>query len=489
MADKLKQLYNIVVLKCEVTDARVSVQFTLQAKLDGALTDLHTWSSTLGELGLQYDCRSGIDARLPQTLVADVNLWMRQNAADTQPLWIHLVKPYGALRLMPWERAFGLDFPHAILMLPDFIFPPPRESAATLDIALCASAPLDTEEHWLRNALVPAIARILEAQVRSTRVHVFTDAVLQPVVRDAFTVAGTLDSRIIVYDGEFAAPYAATDPTSRLMDSAGQLRSPWLLWMRAALKQQSIDVAHFVGHGYLTRDRGALLLAQSPLERTDEYLAGPVGSIELSTFLTQIGAWGTVFTAVLQNNSEPGLRALADEIAQCRPGPLLMHVVQHDREQIMLPAAYRVLFDTTPASMPRSPSLFLYCQPYRVQGSEPGQYEVGASTRSRGHLRMDSPVARSAHQSRVAEAVNALPSALDRVFDGGAPVKSWVAATERVAEQAQLRIQTSSRDDADDEWTQNFRDVATMSVLDSLRESVAEYAAEDVGRESPGGAA
>ncbi len=486
MAELLKREYNLVVLKVEMRSVRPEVLFTLQAKVDGTMTDVRIWLSTISVLGLTRDPTSTRAApatgALPADLIGEIGQWMQDNIHDGQPLWVHLVKPYGALRFMPWERAFGPGFGHAILMLPDFLFPPPRESSDVLDVALCATAPLNVEEGFVREALHDAIGGIMKAAVRRTEVHVFTDTTLYNEVRAASTLVSDSNVRLTLYDPVDAAPYTLADISSRLVDRTGQLRSPWLLWMRNALVKHSVDVVHMIGHGYLMRDRGALLMAQSPLERTGDHRAGPVSAIELLNFMTQVGAWGTVLTGVRDNFSSMGLRALADEIGQSRPGPLLMHSLDRDPRQALLAPAYRLLFDTAPSGMPVSDALFVYCQPYRVGNDSGDPFEVGMQGAERKHLTLESPVSRNYAQSAAAEEASRSPSALDAIILRAGPVKPWVAATERVAEQVQLRLQKNARDD-DDDPVQSVRRHASITMLDSLRESVAAFADEDAAAE------
>ena len=60
--------------------------------------------------------------------------------------------------------------------------------------------------------------------------------------------------------------------------------------MRWAVKP--LDFVHFVGHGYLSGDRGAIAVATSPTVNTDQQWSRFIGSVELNTFLSQVGAWG-----------------------------------------------------------------------------------------------------------------------------------------------------------------------------------------------------
>ena len=299
--------------------------------MEGRLTDVQTWNTSPASLGLTppFNNRDllyrGPAFRLPPEIGSTLGHWFALETDGTRPLWVHLVKPYGALRLVPWEQLL-VEAVHApILMLPDFIFPPPLEAKDSLDVAVCGSAPLGHEEHSIVRALAQSVGAIARAAPRRLRINVFTDRdIAGRLPGEPAWPTATSEVEIIVHDAAGAEKYAYEDQSSRLLDKTGALRSPWLLWMRDALKTRPVDVVHFVCHGYLARDRGALLFAQSPAERTERFLAGPVSAPELQTFLTQIGAWSTVLTGVADNYSDPGLRALADDIAQSRPGPLMI---------------------------------------------------------------------------------------------------------------------------------------------------------------------
>ncbi len=453
MAEQLKRDYDIVVLKVELLDTRPNVRFTLQAKIDGVLTDVGLWKSDTSDMGLstrergQRATYQDVTGNLPHDLIAFLEDWIGANTSGDRPLWVHLVKPYGVLRFV------------------------------------------DHEERWVHQAMRDVSHRILDASARRTRLHIFADSAVAPALSDQYKSEGRLDVDVFVYGHEKAVPYLEADPSSRLVDQTGQLRSPWLLWMRDALRGRSIDVMHFVCHGYLTRDRGALLFAQSPMERTDRYLAGPVGQTELATFLTQLGAWSTAFTSVWDDNSEPGLRALADDIAQSRPGPLLMHTVRHDPPAGAVTDAYRFLYGIEPMDAPKSSSLFMYCQPYRVRTKDAAA-ELGRLRRVGDHTGV-----RNAQQQDAVERVAFESSPLDPIFEKEETVLPWVASTERFAEQVQLRLQQSARDqdEAEPDDSRELRHQVTLDTLDKLRAAVARMAsaesagsASDEGQETAG---
>jgi hypothetical protein len=508
MAEALKRTYDVVALKVEVEDAgasdgRMDVTFTLQGKVEGQLRDLGRWPVPdavhgLTELLSRGRSRDLGDPQLDPGLIADLRAALERFVEGRRPLWVHLVKPYGALRFVPWERVLGPALGVPILMLPDFIFPRPREAVASLDVALCASAPLGWEEHSVRQALLVTAQAILRGSQRRTRLQVFADAMLGPTLKAEWG-SEIANGSILLHEPQDAAEFVQDDPGSRLLDSAGVLRSPWLLWMRRALRERAVDVVHFCCHGHLSRGRGAMLFAQSPLDRSDTYLAGPVGALELQTFLTQVGAWSSAFESLPDNHSEPGLRGLADETAQARPGPMLMHNLRRDPAGMALADAYRFVYAPAPGFPPLSDALFLYCQPYLSLDAVVAPAPAPAPRRTRGRGGSPQPTApaavpvprsapaalpeviRNAMQGQqVAAAARASP--VDALFKGTENAQPWVATTERFAENLQLRYQELARDELLPEDIARHHSGIVTDTLESLRAAVAELAQRRGGR-------
>lgn len=440
----LKERYDLLVLKVELQDRAgpasdgIDARFTLEGKVEGrlaTLADLTQPGAVTGLVDVVASRNPNPEVGLSTDFLSRLGQAVAHFGDGVRPLWVHLVKPYGALRLVAWERLLVAVVNLPVLMLPDFIFPRPREAAATLEVALCGSAPLGHEAHSVRQALVMAVDAILHGSARRTRVQLFTDANLVADLRATFQTQMAF-GQVLVHDTQDAAPFVQEDASSRLLDQAGVLRSPWLLWMRQALHERAVDVVHFCCHARLTRGRGSLLFAQSPLDRSDDYLAGPVGMTELQTFLTQVGAWSSAFTSLPDNFSEVGLRALADETAQNRPGPMLMQNMQLDPTGHALAQAYGFIYAEQPGPPPLSPALFLYCQPYLA---------TAPVARQRGAAALPE-VTRNPMQARQADAA-ALPSAVDVLFAGQNNASPWVAASERFADSVQLRYQELARDE------------------------------------------
>jgi hypothetical protein len=431
---------------------------------------LGRWRFPASDMGLPQKIErsmalyQGYPFQIPDALLAPLRGWVDRQPRD-RPLWLHLVKPYGYLGLVPWEQLLQPQLGRPVLRLPDFLARPPRETASTLDVILCGSAPISEQSFGLVDRLVRMADRILEAvRPRQATLHVFTDREIHDTLRQAWESRGLLGDRVRLHSPESAEPYAIPDPTSRVTDPGGHLESPWLLWMRDSLGGRSVDVVHFLCHGYLSRDRGALQLAESPLVNQDQRMSRLVGAPELTTFLTQVGAWSAALTSPENNYSEMGLRLFADHLAQARPGPVLHQEARLDPDDAALAEAYRFLYSREPRPAPASAALALYCQPSRV--AEP------ALPLTRGGFSVKG----------VKEAVPA-DDALQVVFETEENVPSWVAATERYVEKLNVRL--GERPATKLSATRGMKDSDTDSARDTLRQ-IQEIVA-NAAREAKGG--
>lgn len=484
MAEKLKRTYDLLVLKVELHDRPApgeEVLFTLQRSESGELFFERSWDAGLEEIGIPRgsDGPRAVSARgtelplsLPEHLLADLEDWVRDHGEWTRPLWVHLVRPYGSLGLVPWEVLLGNRLLIPILMLPDFIFPPPRETEGVLDVVLCASAPLGVEEIYVYMAMTEALHSITAVLKRHMRIHLFADWEMARLLSQHAAAVERPGVQVLVYDHPQAVSGGEEESSSRLVARPGAIRSPWLLWMVEALRGRSVDVVHFVCHGHLSREGGSLLFAESPLGGSERYLSAPVGATELQTFLTRVGAWSSVFTGPKDNHSPAGLRALADEIAQNRPGPMMMHTAAREESRLTVGAGYRFLYGEEPVPVPRSRSLFIYCQPYLVTRRS----RVGRRLETRGDtLLAQTGVLRNEAQWTVLfSALEASP--IDGVFEDVDQVQPWVASTERFADQVQMELQELVREDVLPAGHRELHTRVKQQMLSALRQAVAEEA-------------
>jgi len=464
MAELLKRQYDLVVFKVTLDTAadEPQIRCEVEVKIGGEPKSVAHWEYGAAEMGLpdRIDrCRSryrGYDFAIPSHVTTSLKDWLERESTPDVPLWLHLVKPYGYLGMVPWERLLQPVLNVPMLRLPDFVVQPPRETPTALDVLLCSSGPAAKEQFRIVDHLVTLAKQLRDAVPRRTTFHVFTDAAIHHQVRQVFDHHGMLDSAVVIYPPESAARYAVPEEETNVPEQADSVANPWLLWMRDSLKGRSVDVAHFVCHGYLSQDRGALAFAESPLLNQDTRMARFVGASELKAFLTQVGAWSSVFSSPEHNYSEMGLRQLADALAQVRPGPMVHHELELDPQATALAGAYRLLFSRKPERPPVSPALFIYCQPFRVLSAADDADRLPGSP--------------TANVRRSQE--------LDAIYESAENVPAWVAASERYLEECELKLQKQQPESgaASTDPTRQ-RTVETLeSTLQQIRDVVARVA-------------
>lgn len=284
------------------------------------------------------------------------------------PVWLELDPTNMHLPLVPWERLFYPHLQAPLLRLAPRSHPhAPIEGPA--DILLCASVPYAKASFDVPGLLSLLVDRIAAALPGELAFHVFTDTDQYEAVNQRLTswqiAAGAFAGSITVYPPQEAARFGEADRTRQVQEETGRIDSPWLNWMLRALRGRTVDIVHFLCHGFLSLDQGALAFAESPLVNQDPSMARFIGVTQLTAFLTHLGALSAVFTGPPQNYSTPGLRLLAHQVAGAWLGPVLMQDITVDPEALVLGAAYRYLYGEFGAPSPSSAALCLYSHPVR----------------------------------------------------------------------------------------------------------------------------
>jgi hypothetical protein len=337
-------------------------------------------------------------------------------------LWLEFPSPRGYLYVMPWERLLT-SLGRSLFRLPNHLVRP-QAPGPTLEVAICASAPLAKVPFVPPQIIEALVAQYVNKTGRDVTVNVFTDDNWYEQVRHALLHLG---DRAVVHAPAGAGIYERPARSARVGASA-QLSNPWLLWMRDATGGKPLDVVHFVSHGYLSGDRGAIAVASSPTVNTDREWSRFIGSVEVNTFLSQVGAWGLALTGPYSNFSESGLRELADSIALGRPGMTMTHRFEDDIDCAEFGLALQtVLAQRSP--LDRSlPSTTCWVHPRFVEF--PQAYEEDL------HVNSDGSSVFIAGATKLALA--------DR------DTQSWVAAATRFLETQQVRWLPDSLDDSAD---------------------------------------
>ncbi|GAB1693689.1 hypothetical protein [Krasilnikovia sp. M28-CT-15] len=441
MAEMLKRRYDLSALKIRLlADADPpSVRCELELTREHVPEPVANWQLPATELGLPpvLDCAqshgSGYEFRLPAAIAAELADAVREAAAPERPLWLHLVRPFGHLGLVPWEQLLAPVLPVPVLRLPDFVVEPVRSRRA-VTVALCADdGPGDLREQ--ADLVGRLAAAIVGAVPLPTTLHIFPTAALYELLRHAKSPVDRAD-RVLLHDPAGAAAAAqaigGTQSDERYLganraplyaastdSSVGQHRNAWLTWMRDALCGQGVDVVHFLAGAVLRLDQGALTLSENPADPADTGLS-VVSTAALTRFLLQVGAWGCGFTSPPGNPSEMGLRLVATTIADLRPTTLLHHEARLDPQLRALADGYRLMTSPEPTLPPDGGgAVFVYCQPFQV-ATEPGRDErAGAAAAAPG----------TAPSDKVRELLTDAPA-----------TPTWVSASQRFVEQYEWRL-------------------------------------------------
>jgi hypothetical protein len=303
--------------------------------------------------------------RLPDAVATRLSASAAELGASLVPphdaVWLELPNPRGYLHVVPWERLLArLDRP--VLRLPNHTVRP-QAPASSLEIALCASAPM------AKTAFDPAVTldrltRLWVAKAgHQVAVHLFTDASGYESLRAR---TADLGATVTVHDPREAERYDEPERTTRVGDAAA-IANPWLLWIRDALRGRALDVLHFVTHGYLSGDRGCIALASTPSRNVDRRLSRFVGAAELSALRVQAGAWALALTGPPYNYSGAGLRDLADAIALAHPGVSLVSELTLDPDGEQLAEAIGMVFGAGAAPSRALPGVTCWVHPSFVE--------------------------------------------------------------------------------------------------------------------------
>lgn len=354
-----------------------------QVQLPGALADPAV-TIRPEELGLP---RSFEDARrfrygepafrLPEELAMRLKARLNEREDPAAALWLELAQPSGTLSLVPWERLLQPTLSLPVFRIPFFAIPAVA-NPGSLDVVFCASSPVAKQPIDIEELL----GRIIEQAIRSlpddSNLHIFTDVSSFPEMSERLRGRAVRQSshRIFLYDPRHSASLfrrhrtIEEDPEEQAAEKSGTIRNPWLQWILHAMGQRGVDAVHFLAHGYLAAEQGALALAESPMENRDEDWARFIGSAELSAFLTRIGAWSVSFSVAPMNFSVLGLRLLTDQLARQRVGPVMLHDMTNGSAET-LGRALRFMVgggtpdDIRPTGM-HEPPVALYCHPSRA---------------------------------------------------------------------------------------------------------------------------
>jgi hypothetical protein len=120
--------HDLIVLRITVTlvDGKPQVMFDLTGYGKIREQGRRNWRLALAEIGIselkpesiQYPTTMALPLQVQDGLKAGLAL---MNPAANLPLWLDLVRPYGFMGILPWERVFSQLLGRPVLRLPDFL--------------------------------------------------------------------------------------------------------------------------------------------------------------------------------------------------------------------------------------------------------------------------------------------------------------------------------------------------------------------------------
>jgi hypothetical protein len=284
--------------------------------------------------------------------------------ASTVPataIWLELPSPRGYLYVLPWERLLA-PLGRPLLRLPYHVLRPQAPSPS-LAVALCASAPL-AKAPFDTVGEMDRMARLwLDRAGDQVTFHLFTDIESHGPLRSRVS---DLSGRVVVHDPAEAEAYPAPPRTSRVASESAVV-NPWLRWICESLEGKALDVAHFISHGYLSGDSGAIALASTPARDTDRNWSRFVGPAEMSLFLSRLGIWSLVLSGPPYNYSGAALRELADAIALARPGVAVAHELMADWDGEQLARLVEMVYGAGPPVEAPMPGVTCWVHPHFVR--------------------------------------------------------------------------------------------------------------------------
>ena len=275
-------------------------------------------------------------------------------------LWLKFDHPSGYLNLVPWEHNLQPRLKVPILRLPKSYFSPGVLSGGRFDIAIFASAPRAKGQF----SVVSHVQQLVQNAITNLPQPVFHVFVEAKYHADMLRISESIEN-FRVYDPNRSSRFPEARQKSSI-STPTNVENPWLRWMLDELAAVTVDSICFIGHGYFANDRGAIALAQSPIVNRDSNWARFVGASELSIFMSQLGAWSVLFSSIENNFSLIGLKSVGFELADMRPGPIVVHDMETDRQFDELAQAMKYISMTNDSSKLLGHANIIYQSPYAI---------------------------------------------------------------------------------------------------------------------------
>jgi hypothetical protein len=396
------------------------------------------------EIGLPLDTpqargvgRGNGSFQIPPRILAELDSVVPRSGV---PLWLSFPLPCGFLPGLPWESLLRARITIPPILRLSYCSVQPVTPRETRDIVLGFSFPRAKETYLTRppEEILGYFFEDIPLNIAGcTNFHLFADSFLFPAataLRDRYR--GTY--KIELYDPAQAAKCERADSAPDSDIQSDPLESSWMRWIRNALGSRSVDIVHFICHGYLGKEDGMIALSESPVLEDDSGFARFAGVRQICALLDQVGAWSLAFSSPPGNYSTMGMRLLQDQVARTRPGPVLFHDMQADPDRAGLHEAYQFAYAVEEAQPPMSTAVSLSCHP---EWAMPWAQGDATSRRLLNEL--------------------TLASRLADVLEGAENTPSWLASGQRTLESSLSSLVSS--------YTDNPEQLLNSGAADALR--------------------
>jgi len=356
---------------------------------------------------------------LPQAMVRQLQTLLPGVLRDGDCLWLEIAEPVGYLPLLPWEEMLRVATNAPILRLS----PHDVKSQSVqrgLTVALCVTAP---SEAWTPTSarLRSMTQAILDSLPERSTLHIFPDDLCHARFRQAKIPQARPDSQ----GRSISIHEPPRDPPAPEKEESGD---PWRAWIGTALRGIAVDIFHCIAPAMFFADNVWLAIARRPsparpAKRGKKVIKGRemryVTAAEVSELLTAFGAWGVIFTTPERGpwsvQARLGLRLLVDRIGRIRPVAAAFHDTALDADHKAISETYKFLIGDPSIKASTSAAISLYCHPSRALSvaSEPASLPPELLTE-----------------------YNKIKQAMEAMAARGEPMPGWMAATQRVVEQA-----------------------------------------------------
>lgn len=313
---------------------------------------------------------NGFALTLPQRIADPLCALCEKLLDEDEVLWLEILHPSSYLPLVPWEQLVRKCVPNPLVRRsPHAVYP--ITPARPLRTIVCASG-ASRRRLLPAQALADGVTQIRDALPAGSVVHVFADrahhAALEPLIT---APTGANGSVLRIHD---------LNGTESATPEAGGTGHPWARWITASLAGEAVDLVHWISPAELGADRGRMAVLADPSAEpaitkrrlgvqvsTPHFTPGGtvryVTAEEMHAFMNRLGAWGAVISSPGDPASRAGLRMLADDLAQLRPGPFALHEFGGAKDDALLSRLYEFIVAPANSNVPPPSTLALYSHP------------------------------------------------------------------------------------------------------------------------------